>query len=190
MRSLWEAAVHFEEHVGGPESVARALKLYDTCTGEAPEGTPSGTKWLLERDREELSARAVDYADMYGTKEQVAEAAARHAKRFMLPTSVTAEARAAASGGKRAADGAAAGAPAAKAVKAEASTPAAAATPAAAIPPPPMMPASAPAAAAGYGYPPAPPAAAAAAYSSYYGYGQYPAAPQYPGYGAYPGYGY
>ena len=39
MRSLWEAAVHFEELAGGPEAVARALDLYDRATAPPAEGT-------------------------------------------------------------------------------------------------------------------------------------------------------
>ncbi|GIL55195.1 hypothetical protein Vafri_10769 [Volvox africanus] len=188
VRSLWEAAVHFEELVSGPEAVARALDLYDRCTVSPPEGAAAATaagRCLPERDREELSARSVDFADMYGTIEQVKVVSARHSQRFMLPTTVTAEARAAATA-KRVAEASAA-APAAKSARPDAAAAGSGPTPTVAVPPPPpMMP---PAAAAGY-YPPAPPAAAAAAYSSYYGYGQYQAAPQYPGYGAYPGYGY
>ncbi|EFJ41464.1 hypothetical protein VOLCADRAFT_107666 [Volvox carteri f. nagariensis] len=191
VRSLWEAAIHFEELVGGAEAVSRALDLYNRCTGSPPEGAVAATaagRCLPERDREELSARSVDFADMYGTIDQVKVVSARHAQRFMLPTTVTAEARAAASA-KRVAE-ASAGAPAAKTARPEGATTASGSAAVAVPPPPPMM---APAAAAGY-YPPGPPAAAAAAaaaaYSSYYGYGQYQAAPQYQGYGAYPGYGY
>ncbi|KAG2435879.1 hypothetical protein HXX76_007074 [Chlamydomonas incerta] len=195
VRSLWEAAVHFEELAGGPEAVARALDLYDRATAPPAEGTTAAVagKSLPERDREELSARSVDFADMYGSAAQLKAACDRHAARFMLPTTVTAEARAATSGGKRGHEGGAAGA--AKAPRLDHGHHHA--------PPPPPMAAAQPAAAAhhamaaghhaaaygAYGQAPAAAAASAAAYSQYYG--QYGAAQQYPAYGyGYSGYGY
>ena len=160
----------------------------------APLASSRLARSLPERDREELSARSVDFADMYGTPQQLKAACDRHAQRFMLPTTVTAEARAATSS-KRANEGGAGGGAAAKAPRLDHGHHHA--------PPPPPMAAAQPAAAAhhamaaghhaaaygAYAQAPAAAAASAAAYSQYYG--QYGAAQQYPAYGyGYSGYGY
>jgi pre-mRNA-processing factor 39 len=166
VRNLWEAAIYIEEIARSPDMAQRVLDLYNRCT-ETPSDPAKG---LSVKDREELSQRSVDFADMYGDPMTTYEAEKAHSARFMLPTSITQP--------RKRPAGEPAGAMAAKAPRMDGS--------AAPLPPPPAAPPGPPApAAAYYGQPPAaPPAAPAAAgynYAAYYG--------QYQGYG-YTGYGY
>ncbi|MEW5305438.1 MAG: hypothetical protein WDW36_007977 [Sanguina aurantia] len=205
-KGLWEGAIAFEEAVGGPASVTRTLALYDKATApsqrrdasaadaharvSAPEALASAE--LSERDREEMSARSVEFADSHADAATLAAVAARHAGRFMLPATVAAEGR------KRSAAEAAviSNAQAAKVARMEAEAAAVAAAAAAA---------AAPMAAAGGYYPnaaaPYPPAPAGYAGYGYAGYAPaaYPASAYPTGYGhphqqlqqqQYPGYGY
>lgn len=186
VRQVWEAAIHLEENAGGADAMGRIMALYDRAVAPVMPGAPKG---LSDKDREEMSLRRVEFADMFLDVEQLAKADRAHAAHFMLPANVAASAaanaaatdpsrkRAADGMADRAADGGAAKAArtdaAATAVAAVASTAAVAAAPEA------------------VGVVPA--AADAAAMAAYYQqYGQYPAAAYgpYPGYGAYPGYGY
>jgi len=203
IRQLWEAAVQFEESCGMEGLVERVLPLYEKAVAEqAQQPSESGKKGLSEKDREELSLRAIDFADAYADAHTLHQVMVRHSALFQLPTSIAASASAAAnaadaaSSRKRPADTAADAS--AKAPKADAaSTPAAAAASTAAAAPPaapaaaPVVPAAVPVPVASApppvypaypGYPPA--SAAPAAYPGYpAGYPSYPYAGGYYGYG-------
>ncbi len=187
IRSLWEAAIHLELTVGGPDVYKRVAPLFECACAEppAPQGDGSAPVGLSEKDREEMSERHVDIADEYGDAAALHAAVTAHMRRFTLPSSFASAANTAAADASASRKRAASETPEHQPAKAARPEPAAAPAAAAA-------PAPAAAAAHGYhGYPPAP--AAAAAYPPYsapayghYGYG-YPSQP-YPA-GGY-GYGY
>jgi len=209
IKALWEAAVHYEESGAAPDMLQYVMELYNKASAPPAEPVPASDPTsstqpkgpgspLSDKDREELSRRAIEFADMHGRAADVLAAEQRHAEQFLVPHAVAAEGR------KRHADAAAAAAaaapPAAKVARTDAGPAAAAAgatalgaVAAAAHPGAPVPPAAAPAAAGAYYGHPAPPAppAAPAAYPPYYGgYPHYPATypGQYPAYGH--GYGY
>lgn len=102
-KALWEGAIHFEESLGTPDAIARALRLYARVAGtEAPSTTaaaaaggeagapgeahvkadgegdgsaaePAAVPDLSEREREEMSLRAVELADMFGDPATLAQ---------------------------------------------------------------------------------------------------------------------
>ena len=190
-RTLWEGAIFFEELSSEPDRTGRVMALYDRAVETSKEAAAaaddskdtssnsSSSKkqpWqeLSREDRELLSSRAVEFADMYGDHELLQRVEARHAAEFMLPAHAISQP--AASGGavvgkggeKRPAEAAAAApAPVAKVHRSEAAAVAAGTPPSAHADPAAAM--------QGYGYPPPP--------SGYGGYSGY-------GYGQYPGYGY
>ncbi|KAF5840473.1 hypothetical protein DUNSADRAFT_16564 [Dunaliella salina] len=205
IRQLWEAALLFEESCGTEGLVERVLPLYEKAVAEqAQQPSESGKKGLNEKDREELSLRAIDFADAYADAHTLHQVMVRHSALFQLPTSIAASASAAAnaadaaSSRKRPAETAAdasAKVPKVDAVStpaaAAAAAPVAAAAPAAPPVPAPVVPAPVPVPVASApppvypaypGYPPA--SAAPPAYPGYpAGYPSYPYAGGYYGYG-------
>lgn len=136
-RGLWEGAVAFEEAAGGPDAAQRVLQLYERCTAPPPpavagaaakeeeetaaavakgqqqedssnDAAAAAAAALSEADREELSCRAVAFADLHADAQTAAEVAARHQRRFMAVA--LAAAAAGADSRKRAPSAAAAGA--------------------------------------------------------------------------------
>ncbi|KAJ9524287.1 hypothetical protein QJQ45_008511 [Haematococcus lacustris] len=202
IRPLYEAAIHLEEQAAAPDMVARVQALYARATAEpqpTAEGQPQGNQGLSERDREELSLRAIDFMDLHGDIAAIAQADASHATQWSLPSSIAASAAAATnsaaaaadkdgSARKRAYDGPDAYEPHAKIPRPEYGAggygdPHAQPGPPAPAAPPYYPPAAAPAA-----YPPYP---AAGGYPPAYGpSGGYPGYGAHAGYGGYGGYGY
>jgi hypothetical protein len=175
-KQLWEAAICYEEAIAADDMVKVVLDLCERASAPAgataQEGKPIAS--LPDKDREDFSLKAIEFADAHGTMTDLLEAERRHAANFLVPSNVATEGR------KRHAEAAAADAVTRPAKVAHADTAAAAAATAAT--------------ASYYGHAAAAPgaaaaaAAAAAAYQGYYGgYPSYPAA-AYPG--QYPGYGY
>lgn len=84
-RMRWEAAIQLQEAAAGPGMAdGRVLSLVARCTA-APAKDSSG-KALADRERQELSLRALDCADVYDSSQQLLEAERQHAKQFMLPS--------------------------------------------------------------------------------------------------------
>ncbi len=166
-KQLWEAAIAFEEAIAAEDMVKQVLELCERAAAapkEEAEGKPAAAH-LSEKDREEFSLRAIEFADEHGTMAEMLACERRHAADFLLPANVANEGR------KRHAEAAAADAAARPAKRQAEASPAA----------------NGAAAAGYYGH--------AQAYQGYYGagYQQYPAATQYPAaaYGQqYGGYGY
>ncbi len=116
-RNLWEAAIHLELSLGGPDVWARVAPLFECATAEPPApaaaqqaaedggadaaaaAAPTAERGLPEKDREELSARSVEVADAHGSLAEALAAERAHAARFPVPASL------AAGGGGAAADG-------------------------------------------------------------------------------------
>ncbi|KAG1654195.1 hypothetical protein FOA52_004570 [Chlamydomonas sp. UWO 241] len=87
LRSLWEAAIQFEELAGADDMVDAVVGLCARAVAP-PAAAASGVKAggssqaMGATDREELSQRGVDFAEAFGTPAQIAATAAAHAKTF------------------------------------------------------------------------------------------------------------
>lgn len=88
LKPLWEGAIHFEECIWREDSISRICELYEKCVAP-PEHSESG---LEEADREDMSLRYIDFADMHCDAAKWAAVEELHAVRFPSITG-TAESR-------------------------------------------------------------------------------------------------
>ena len=141
---FWEGWAHFEDHVEGADVAERVLKVLDQASAPpaATQVQPAGkdsvaaesqangiteaaeVPHLTEAERQTLSSRAVDFADLHCDMITLQRVSGLHYKRFTLPSSLCAAGSPSEPSRKRSAQVPAAAASAAKVAKVAAPSPA------------------------------------------------------------------
>lgn len=85
--ALWEGALWLEEAAGGEGMAQRVMALYQRALAgsAADEPAAAAAGALTDAEQRELSARSVQFADLYCDAAEAAAAEAAHARRYMLP---------------------------------------------------------------------------------------------------------